>query len=98
MIDISLEEPITLDKAAEYCPKRRNDRRPHPNTLLNWGRHGLAGIRLEVIRVGNTTCTSVPALQRFFNRLTEAADLCSSDCDSSVPDSDEEERLNQLGL
>ena len=35
---------------------------------------GVRGIRLESIMVGGTRCTSVQALQRFFDALTAAAD------------------------
>ena len=36
--------------------------------------NGVRGIRLESIVVGATRCTSVAALQRFFDALTAAAD------------------------
>lgn len=71
MINISHEELLPLAEAAEKLPARRNGSRPHATTLYRWAKHGLNGVRLEVLRVGDTTCTSLPALQRFFNRLTE---------------------------
>jgi hypothetical protein len=72
MIDISREELLSLAEAAEKLPARRNGSRPHASTLYRWAKHGLNGVRLEVLRVGDTTCTSVPALQSFFDRLTNA--------------------------
>ena len=73
MIDIRLEKLVTLADAAPFCPRRRHQKRPHPSTLSRWGRHGINGIRLETLRVGATTCTTVEALQRFFERLEAAA-------------------------
>lgn len=75
MINIANEELITLEQAAAFCPRRRNNQRPHSQTLMRWARDGLQGVRLEVLRVGDTTCTTVAAMQRFFEALTEAADL-----------------------
>jgi len=72
MIDISQEELLPLSEAAELLPQRRNGRRPHASTLFRWAKHGLKGIRLEVLRVGDTTCTSAAAIQRFLERLTAA--------------------------
>lgn len=70
MIDISKEELLPLAEAAKPLPKRRNGSRPHASTLYRWAKDGLSGVRLEVLRVGDTTCTSWEALQRFFQRLT----------------------------
>ena len=73
MIDISQEQLLPLAEAAELLPPRRNGSRPHATTLHRWARHGLKDVRLEVLLVGDTTCTSLPAMQRFFERLTEKA-------------------------
>ena len=71
MIDISTENVLTIPDACLRLPKRRNGRRPHPATLYSWARGGLRGVQLETIQVGGTLCTSVEALQRFFERLSE---------------------------
>lgn len=68
-IDISTERVVTFrDAAREYCPRRRHGRKPHISTFYRWARMGL-----ETIRVGGQLCTSVEALQRFFDRLTATA-------------------------
>ena len=36
----------------------------------DWARNGIRGVRIETIRVGGTLCTSLEALQRFFDRLS----------------------------
>lgn len=71
MIDFQNEQVLTLADAAKLLPPRRRGRRPHPTTLARWAKFGIRGVQLEVICVGDTTCTSVQALQRFFDLLTE---------------------------
>jgi hypothetical protein len=74
-LPITLDEEIrTLRRAVAWVPSRRKDRATHPSCLFRWAKHGLRGIRLEVIRVGGSLCTSKQALQRFFHRLAEADD------------------------
>ncbi len=73
MIDILTENVITLSDATKLLPKRRRDKQPYPGTLKNWAKFGLKNVFLETIVVGNTTCTSVEALQRFLEALTAAS-------------------------
>lgn len=99
MIDISSEELITLSQAAQHCPPRRHGKRPHPQTLLRWAKHGIDGIQLEVLLCGNTTCTSLPALQRFFVRLAEAANLhAARQAPPAASNANVDARLDELGL
>ena len=71
MIDIS-EDVRPLSVWAKRLPRRRAGRPVNRATLYRWATRGLHGIRLEVIQIGGTTCTSKTALQAFFNALTEA--------------------------
>ena len=73
-IDIQTETVITPSKATHFCPERRRGVKPNPATIWRWMQQGVRGIKLESIMVGATRCTSIESLQRFFNRLTEAAD------------------------
>src|SRR3954462_13703065 len=75
MISISLETVIPLSKVGDYCPRRRAEKKVHSSTALRWAKSGCVAedgtrVFLEKIRVGGTTCTSVEALQRFFERLS----------------------------
>ena len=72
MLDIQSEEIISLQEAAGRLPRRRGGKKPHVATLYRWSQQGCQGIRLEVCQIGGTRCTSVQALQRFFDRLTAA--------------------------
>ena len=64
-IDIATEQVVAFREAAKLCPRRRQGRKPHVSTFYCWSRTGL-----ETIQVGGQLCTSVEAVQRFFNRLT----------------------------
>ena len=70
MIDIASETVVSFSKAARLLPARRRGRTPDPSTLYRWATQGLRGIVLETIQVGGQRCTSVEALQRFFDRLS----------------------------
>jgi hypothetical protein len=67
-IDIATEQVVNFREGARLCPGRRQGRKPHVSTFYRWARMGL-----ETIRVGGQLCTSVEAMQRFFDRLTAAS-------------------------
>jgi hypothetical protein len=68
---ITIDETILpLADAAKGLPRRRGGRRVHPSTLHRWATAGCRGVRLEIIQIGGTRCTSREALQRFFERLS----------------------------
>jgi hypothetical protein len=74
MIDISLEETFSLTGATKRLPARRGGKRPNVATLYRWAQVGCRGVRLETICIGATRCTSMEALQRFFNAVTAASE------------------------
>lgn len=67
------EELRPLALAVDWLPTRRRGRPAHAATLFRWASKGLHGVRLEVVQVGGTKCTSKQALQRFFAKLTEVS-------------------------
>ena len=71
-IDIRDEELVRLNDVPKLknFPLGRNGKRIHLATLYRWALGGTGGVRLETLKVGGTTCTSVEALQRFFDELT----------------------------
>ncbi|MEK6677602.1 MAG: DUF1580 domain-containing protein [Planctomycetota bacterium] len=77
MIDIQAEDVVSLTEAAKskHLPRRRKGKRPHVATLFRWATVGVRGIVLETIQCGGTRCTSVEALQRFFERCTDPSAL-----------------------
>lgn len=73
MLDITQEEVLSLTEATKRVPRRRQGKRPNVATMYRWAQRGCKGVRLETIQVGGTKCTSVEALQRFFDRLSANA-------------------------
>jgi hypothetical protein len=71
-IDLMIESPpVPLADVPDLpcIPRRRLGRKLHRSTVFRWVNPGVRGVRLEVIRVGNVLCTSLAALERFFQRL-----------------------------
>lgn len=100
MIDIKSEELITLPKAAaDYVPRRRQGRKVSTSTMYRWSNPGIRGVRLETIRVAGSLCTSVEALQRFFDALTALDSDSSSDAiDDDDTDPSIDRALAKYGL
>lgn len=71
-INIAEEKVFPLGEVPDHVPKRRGGKKLNASTAFRWHSNGLRGIKLEVVRVGGTMCTSDEALQRFFDRLTAA--------------------------
>ena len=71
MIDIQNEGLLTFAQVARALPPRRQGRPVNASTVHRWVRVGLRGVRLESIQVGGGRCTSIQALQRFFDRLSQ---------------------------
>jgi hypothetical protein len=69
MIDITAEDTFPLRSAPGKLPSGRNGQKIHPSTLFRWCSVGIRGVRLETIAIGGMRCSSLPALQRFFERL-----------------------------
>jgi hypothetical protein len=87
MIDIRHEKVFPLTQAAkrEESPRRRRNKRPNVATIYRWAKHGVGGVRLQTIRVGGTLCTSVEALQRFFEALSRADQASAGGNDVNHP-------------
>ena len=94
-IDIATEQVVTFREAAKFCPRRREGRKPHVSTFYRWSRMGL-----ETIQVGGQLCTSVEAMQRFFNRLTATtqANRPPAPCRASCTQEQLDSELAALGL
>jgi hypothetical protein len=74
-IDVFSEKVISLSEATRLLPKSPRNKKLHVSTLYRWMLGGLRSkdgmiVRLEMIKIGGTACTSQEALQRFFDRLS----------------------------
>jgi hypothetical protein len=72
-IDPFTESPVPFAEAARRLPRLRNGRPVSPATIWRWASHGVRGVKLEVVKVGGTSCTSLQALRRFFDRIGSSA-------------------------
>lgn len=72
MIQIDSEKVLTFNAAAKMLPRRRRGKKTHVSTLYRWASRGIRNIRLETIQIGGTRCTSVEAIQRFFNAISNS--------------------------
>ncbi len=75
MIDPQAEPPIPLMQVPllPWLPRRRGGRKLHIATAFRWAQRGLRGVKLEIIQIGGTKCTSEEALKRYFARLSGEA-------------------------
>lgn len=69
-IDLAHEELIAFRDVPGVLPRIRRGRKPHVASIYRWSDRGLKGVKLEYLQIGGTRCTSVPALQRFFERIS----------------------------
>lgn len=75
MIDIRTETPLPFGVAVRRLPSLRSGRPVNPSTLWRWATVGVKSratgerVKLETIRVGGSSATTIEALQRFFDRL-----------------------------
>lgn len=68
MIDIRTESLIAVRDVPRRLPVRPNGRRLHVSAVYRWIQRGVGGVRLEAVRIGGTTYTSLEAMQRFADR------------------------------
>ena len=100
-IDLQLEHIVAFSRVPQLAciPRRRQDRRLHVSTIYRWHLRGIKGVRLEAIRVGGTFCTSIEALQRFFERLAEPKNQQpTSPTPSNASQMAVEKKLDSLGV
>ncbi len=70
MIDISCEKLLVPAEIASLVPRRRGGKKCNIATIYRWMQLGIRGVKLEYLCVGSVRCTSVEALQRFFDGCT----------------------------
>jgi len=73
MIDLACETPLTLEDAAAALPGVGGE--PiHVQTIRRWAAKGLRGIKLETTICGGRRYTSLAAISRFCDALTQLRD------------------------
>jgi len=69
-VSLATEQLIPFNQVPNLLPRLRRGRKPHVGSIFRWAQKGLSGHRLEYLQVGGVKCTSVEALQRFFEKIT----------------------------
>jgi len=97
-IDPFAEAVLPFAAAARRLPRTRGDKPVSPATIWRWAVHGLRGVRLETIKIGGTTCTSLQALARFFAALQGGRqDVAPAEKAGPAPSAVEKE-LDRIGI
>ena len=63
----SVTELIRLEQVSSVLPNR-----PHRSTVFRWAKKGRFGIRLRVVSMGGTRCTTERWLMEFFEAVEHA--------------------------
>jgi hypothetical protein len=71
MIDFQREQVLPLSQLRALILLRFPGRQVHLATLYNWTTVGFRGVVLESLQAGGARCSSLAALQRFFERVSE---------------------------
>ncbi len=96
---ISLSETIvTLKEACAYFPATRQGKKAHVSRLYRYTTRGCRGVVLESVQCGATRCTSLRAIETFFQRLTaESGASQPADRPEGLPsDTDVESQLDDV--
>ncbi|MGP0070011.1 MAG: DUF1580 domain-containing protein [Isosphaeraceae bacterium] len=70
-ITLGRDTIVTLTQATALVPPRRRGRKTSVSTFFRWSTNGCRGLILPTLQCGGTRCTSVEALQWFFEALGE---------------------------
>ena len=71
MIDIHKETLVSISETPKHLPRRPNGKTVHISAVYRWINKGISGIRLESARIAGCTYTSLEALQRWSDALTQ---------------------------
>jgi hypothetical protein len=72
MIDMTAEKLLSFKDAARLLPSARGGKPVSVVTLYGWANKGVYGIKLEYLQMGGQRCTSMEALNRFSQALTQS--------------------------
>ncbi len=70
MIDLQMEQPVTLAKATRLSQLRRDGRSPHVSQVYRWAGKGLKGHILETVVIAGSRCTTSEAVDRWIAALS----------------------------
>jgi hypothetical protein len=85
MIDLTRETLIPIRAVPGHLPRRPSGKKLHVSAVYRWLQRGVGGVRLESVKVGGTTYTSVEAIARFAQASRAATDRPGSEPHRSDP-------------
>lgn len=85
MLRIGDDNLIPLSQVPRIFPTRSNGKTVHISAVYRWAQRGVRGVRLETLKVGGTSYTSIEAVQRFAEELTRASRPSSGDLSEPAP-------------
>jgi hypothetical protein len=85
MLSISDDNLIPLSQVPRLFPPRANGKTVHISAVYRWAQRGVRGVRLETLKVGGTSYTSMDAVQRFAEELTRASRPTSGELNEPAP-------------
>lgn len=77
MIRIGDNNLVPLSQVPKLLPVRASGKPVHISAVYRWVQRGVRGTRLETLKVGGTTYTTLEALQRFAEAATRAGQEAS---------------------
>jgi Protein of unknown function (DUF1580) len=100
MLDLTVENPISLAEVCRIVPPGHSGRRTHLSTVLRWvltGARSPSGelVQLEALRIGGRWMSTREALQRFAERLTPTINRSSVETRTVSRRQRESERAGQ---
>ncbi len=103
MIDPLSETVLPFSRAVRHIPSLRSGRPVAPATLWRWSKEGVLArsgerVKLETIRVGGSSCTSLEALKRFFARLSGREELVPATAPVGKAHEQSEAALDEAGI
>ena len=75
MIDIHNETLVSISETPKHLPRRPSGKTVHISAVYRWIKKGIKGIRLESARIAGCTYTSLEALQRWSDALSNSEEF-----------------------
>ena len=97
MIDITSEELIPFRELPDYLPKQPSGKKLHLSACYRWKKQGVQGVRLETVFIAGCSYSSKQALNRFWQRVTEARDGKPSVCEAKRSSVTSDQELQKAG-
>ncbi len=97
MIDITSEDLIPFRELPDHLPRQPSGKKLHLSAFYRYKKPGLQGVRLETVFIAGCSYSSKQALNRFWQRVTEARDGKPADCEPKRSSGTSDQELQKAG-